>query len=102
MAEQKLVGQNYSTSDLRAKVTGRARYAEDFRAVTPCWSTRIERPAPSVCIDASITPRLRGLWRRALAGSGVMPASASDTTVTVGAAGVGASGWRAGDRRAAR
>ena len=28
----KLVGQNYSTPDLRAKVTGRARYAEDFRA----------------------------------------------------------------------
>jgi xanthine dehydrogenase molybdenum-binding subunit len=32
MAETKLVGQNYSTPDLRAKVTGRARYAEDFRA----------------------------------------------------------------------
>src|ERR1700694_2073564 len=32
MAEKKLVGQNYSTPDLRAKVTGRARYAEDFRA----------------------------------------------------------------------
>src|SRR5262249_2783081 len=31
MAEQKLVGQNYSTPDLRAKVTGRARYSEDFR-----------------------------------------------------------------------
>src|SRR5438132_8224576 len=32
MAEKRLVGQNYSTPDLRAKVTGRARYAEDFRA----------------------------------------------------------------------
>lgn len=31
MAEKKLVGQNYSTPDIRAKVTGRARYAEDFR-----------------------------------------------------------------------
>jgi xanthine dehydrogenase molybdenum-binding subunit len=31
MAEKKLVGQNYSTPDLRAKVTGRSRYAEDFR-----------------------------------------------------------------------
>ena len=31
MAE-KLVGQNYSTPDLRAKVTGRSKYAEDFRA----------------------------------------------------------------------
>ena len=28
----KLVGQNYVTPDIRAKVTGRARYAEDFRA----------------------------------------------------------------------
>jgi CO/xanthine dehydrogenase Mo-binding subunit len=28
----KLVGQNYETPDLRAKVTGRAKYAEDFRA----------------------------------------------------------------------
>ena len=32
MANKKLVGQNYSTPDLRAKVTGRARYAEDFKA----------------------------------------------------------------------
>ncbi|MCM3881347.1 MAG: xanthine dehydrogenase family protein molybdopterin-binding subunit [Vicinamibacterales bacterium] len=32
MAEKKLVGQNYSTAELRAKVTGRARYAEDFKA----------------------------------------------------------------------
>src|SRR5438874_2772568 len=32
MAETKLVGQNYETPDLRAKVTGRAKYAEDFRA----------------------------------------------------------------------
>ena len=28
----KLVGQNYTTPDLVAKVTGRAKYAEDFRA----------------------------------------------------------------------
>ena len=32
MANKKLVGENYSTPELRAKVTGRARYAEDFRA----------------------------------------------------------------------
>src|SRR5436305_13400114 len=28
----KLIGQNYVTPDLVAKVTGRAKYAEDFRA----------------------------------------------------------------------
>ena len=27
----KLIGQNYSTADLVAKVTGKAKYAEDFR-----------------------------------------------------------------------
>ena len=32
MADSKLVGQNYITSDLVAKVTGQAKYAEDFRA----------------------------------------------------------------------
>ena len=28
----KLVGQNYTTPDLVAKVTGKAKYAEDFKA----------------------------------------------------------------------
>ena len=32
MADSKLVGQNYTTSDQVAKVTGRAKFAEDFRA----------------------------------------------------------------------
>src|SRR5678816_1344133 len=32
MADKKLVGQNYTTPELRAKVTGRSKYAEDFRA----------------------------------------------------------------------
>src|SRR5262245_2486344 len=31
MAANKLVGQNYSTPDLVAKVTGKAKYAEDYR-----------------------------------------------------------------------
>ena len=28
----KLIGQNYTTPDLVAKVTGKAKYAEDYRA----------------------------------------------------------------------
>src|ERR1700754_371246 len=32
MADYKLIGHNYTTPDLVAKVTGRAKYAEDFRA----------------------------------------------------------------------
>ena len=31
-SDAKLIGRNYRTSDLMAKVTGRAKYAEDFRA----------------------------------------------------------------------
>ena len=38
MAEHKLVGQNYATPDLVAKVTGQSKYAEDFRAVTPTFA----------------------------------------------------------------
>ena len=30
--DKKLVGQNYTTPDLIAKVTGKAKYAEDYRA----------------------------------------------------------------------
>src|ERR1700680_1232802 len=32
MPDQKLIGQNYTTPDLIAKVTGKAKYAEDYRA----------------------------------------------------------------------
>ena len=32
MADHKFVGQNYQTPDIVAKVTGRAKYSEDFRA----------------------------------------------------------------------
>ncbi|MEA2668344.1 MAG: xanthine dehydrogenase molybdenum-binding subunit [Chloroflexota bacterium] len=46
MAEQKLVGQNYSTPDLRAKVTGRARYAEDFRAQGMLFARLLLSPYP--------------------------------------------------------
>ena len=39
MAE-KLVGQNYTTPDLIAKVTGKSKYAEDFRAEGMLWLRR--------------------------------------------------------------
>ena len=47
MAEQKLVGQNYSTPDLRAKVTGRAKYAEDFRAPGMLFARLLLSPYPA-------------------------------------------------------
>src|SRR6266566_5830242 len=46
MAEHKLIGQNYSTPDLVAKVTGRAKYAEDFRAEGMLFAKLLLSPMP--------------------------------------------------------
>jgi CO/xanthine dehydrogenase Mo-binding subunit len=45
MAE-KLVGVDYSAPDLRAKITGRARYAEDFRAPGMVFTKLLLSPMP--------------------------------------------------------
>ena len=42
----KLVGQNYTTPDLVAKVTGRAKYAEDFRAEGMLFAKMLLSPMP--------------------------------------------------------
>ena len=34
--QYKLIGKNYVTADLLAKVTGKSKYAEDFRAEGMC------------------------------------------------------------------
>src|SRR4029077_6913238 len=46
MAEHKLVGQNYVTPDLVAKVTGKAKYAEDFRAEGMIFAKLLLSPLP--------------------------------------------------------
>ncbi|RPI52777.1 MAG: xanthine dehydrogenase family protein molybdopterin-binding subunit [Acidobacteria bacterium] len=64
MAENKLVGQNYSTPDLRAKVTGRARYAEDFRTPGMLHARLLLSPyahARVVSIDASAALAMPGV-----------------------------------------
>jgi xanthine dehydrogenase molybdenum-binding subunit len=64
MANKKLVGENYSTPELSAKVTGRAKYAEDYRAegmlfarlvLSPYAHARIKR------IDASAALAMPGV-----------------------------------------
>jgi xanthine dehydrogenase molybdenum-binding subunit len=42
----KLIGQNYTTPDLVAKVTGQARYAEDFKAEGMLWAKLLLSPMP--------------------------------------------------------
>src|SRR5471030_802600 len=46
MAEPKLVGQNYTPPDLIAKVTGRAKYAEDYRADGMLFTKLLLSPMP--------------------------------------------------------
>src|SRR5713101_2470291 len=52
----KLIGQNYVTPDLVAKVTGRAKYAEDYRAEGMLFAKLVLSPMPHARIrkiDAS-------------------------------------------------
>ena len=57
MADYKLIGKNYRTPDLVAKVTGRAKYAEDFRAEGMLFTKLLSSPMPHA--------RVRSLYTRA-------------------------------------
>src|SRR5205807_8745339 len=81
MSDRKLIGQNYTTPDLIAKVTGRAKYAEDYRAdgmlfakllMSPMPHARVRRidtraalamPGVKAIITADDLPDLRGAER---------------------------------------
>ena len=45
-AQYKLIGKNYVTADLHAKVTGKAKYAEDFRAEGMLFCKLLLSPLP--------------------------------------------------------
>src|SRR3954454_9680914 len=67
MAEQsthKLVGQNYTTPDLVAKVTGKAKYAEDYRAEGMLFAKLLLSPMPHAKVtrlDTSEALKLPGV-----------------------------------------
>src|SRR5947208_4272948 len=46
MSDAKLIGQNYTPLDLVAKVTGRAKYAEDYRADGMLFTKLLLSPMP--------------------------------------------------------
>ena len=46
-SQYKLIGKNYTTPDLYAKVTGRAKYAEDFRAEGMLFCKLLLSPCPT-------------------------------------------------------
>ena len=57
MSDHKLLGHNYTTPDLVAKVTGRAKYAEDYRADGMLFCKLLLSPMPHC--------RVRGIDARA-------------------------------------
>ncbi len=46
MAEYKLIGKDYTPPDLTAKVTGKAKFAEDFRAEGMLFAKLLPSPLP--------------------------------------------------------
>ncbi|SVD98948.1 uncharacterized protein METZ01_LOCUS451802, partial [marine metagenome] len=64
MPDYKLIGKNYTTTDLRAKVTGRAKYAEDFRADGMVFLKLLLSPMPHARVrrlDASAALAMPGV-----------------------------------------
>ena len=64
MADYKLLGKNYQTPDLYAKVTGRSKYAEDFRAEGMVFCKLLVSPMPHArvrSIDTSAAEALPGV-----------------------------------------
>ncbi|HUR32450.1 MAG TPA: xanthine dehydrogenase family protein molybdopterin-binding subunit [Vicinamibacterales bacterium] len=59
MAESRnrLVGQNYTTPDLVAKVTGKAKYAEDYKADGMLWTKLLLSPMPHARVTRLDTSR---------------------------------------------
>src|SRR6266446_822216 len=56
-AGYKLIGKNYTTADLHAKVTGRAKYAEDYRAEGMLFAKLLLSPMPHARVKRIDTSR---------------------------------------------
>src|ERR1700723_168964 len=65
--KKKLVGQNYTTPDMVAKVTGQSKYAEDYRADGMLFTKLLLSPYPHARVlhidasDALAMPGVRGI-----------------------------------------
>src|SRR5256712_5505090 len=81
MPDQKLIGQDYTTPDLVAKVTGKAKYAEDFRADGMLFCKLLLSPMPHARvthIDASAALAMPGV--KAILTADDLPAPADTVT----------------------
>src|SRR6201997_3945182 len=79
--QYKLIGKNYVTADLMAKVTGKSKYAEDFRAEGMLFCKLLLSPLPHARvkrIDASKALAMPGV--RAILTGDELPAPADSLT----------------------
>src|SRR5258707_15399924 len=77
----KLIGQNYSTPDLVAKVTGQAKYAEDYRADGMLFAKLLLSPMPHARVkrlDASAALAMPGV--KAILTADELPGAADSVT----------------------
>ena len=91
-AQYKLIGKNYQTADLYAKVTGKSKYAEDFRAEGMLFCKLLLSPLPHArvkSIDASEALALPGV--KAILTADDLPAPAD--TITDNGTVIKASKW---------
>src|ERR1035437_4798714 len=80
-SRHKLIGKNYPTPDLVAKVTGRAKYAEDYRADGMLFARLLLSPFPHARvrrIDASAALKMPGV--KAILTADDLPAPADSLT----------------------
>src|ERR671923_2457106 len=82
MAANKLVGENYTTPDLIAKVTGQAKYAEDYRVDGMLFCKLLTSPRPHARvrrIDTSRALAMPGV--KAILTADDMPGAAAGATL---------------------
>jgi len=81
MADNKLVGRNYTTPDLIAKVTGKSKYAEDFRAEGMLFTKLLLSPIPHgrvKSVDSRAAEAMPGV--RAILRASELPETADTVT----------------------
>ena len=85
MADNKLIGQNYTTPDLVAKVTGKAKYAEDYRVEGMLFAKLLVSPMPHARVkrlDTSAALAMPGV--KAILTADDMPGAAAGATLGEG------------------
>src|SRR3982750_858356 len=85
MADNKLIGQNYTTPDLGAKVTGKAKYAEDYRIEGMLFCKLLVSPYPHARVthlDTSAAMAHPGV--KAIITADDMPGAAAGATLGEG------------------